>query len=88
MSRSQAGKAKSEGVESGVPDMCLAWPGTWDRRPHGSMYIEMKRKGGRVSPEQHAWHARLRDAGYLVQVCWSCEEAWDAIKLYLSIKDL
>ena len=83
-----AKKAKSEGLKSGVPDICLPVPkGKW----HG-LYIELKRlslkpktarsKGG-VSDAQDEWHIRLRIQGYAVAVCYGADDAILTISRYL-----
>ena len=53
----QVQKAKNEGLMNGVPDICIPRiPALFD----GNIWIEFKRlKGGRVSPEQKAWHEYL-----------------------------
>jgi hypothetical protein len=76
-----AARLKAEGVKKGVPDIFLPLPcGRW----HG-LVIEMKAKGGRISPEQRWWITHLSDAGYQVEVCWNAEEAIDTISNYLGI---
>lgn len=77
-----AGKMQAEGTEKGVPDICVAWPNyTWEKL---GMYIEMKRRGGRISPEQNDWHSRLRRAGYMVVICYSVDEAIEIVERYFS----
>lgn len=71
-----AGKLKAEGVTAGVPDIFIA-----DGRP--GMFIEMKSKEGRVSPEQRDIQTRLLDSGYCVAVCYGWDEARLAAIEYL-----
>jgi hypothetical protein len=67
-----ASRLKTEGVKSGVPDIC--WP--VPRGVFAGLYIEMKvLPGGRVSETQEQWHGDLRSVGYAVAVCWSWRDA-------------
>ncbi|HEY3494812.1 MAG TPA: VRR-NUC domain-containing protein [Polyangiaceae bacterium] len=72
-SKAQAGILKAEGVEAGVPDLCV--PAGID----GSgvpTWVEMKRtKDGRISDAQKDWHAYLRGLGHTVLVCAGFAEA-------------
>lgn len=69
-----ASRLKTEGVKSGVPDVC--WP--VPRGCYPSLYIEMKvLPTGRVSDTQKTWHADLRNIGCAVAVCWN----WRAARL-------
>lgn len=71
---------KAEGKRAGVPDICLPVP----RGIYAGLFIEMKVKPNRVSPEQEAWHERLGAAGNKVEVCWTWHEAREAIEAYLA----
>ena len=84
-------KLKAEGVMRGVPDLFLpvmATPMVEDSKMfrkvlHG-LWIEMKRRrGGRVSPDQAAWHEYLERAGYRVVVARGADEAIAATEEYL-----
>lgn len=76
-------KLAAEGLKPGVPDIC--WP--VPRYPYHGLYIEMKRaKGGSVSPEQKAWVSRLREQGYLVEVCHGFEEAKRVFCGYMALR--
>jgi len=70
---------KAEGKRAGVPDICLPVP----RGIYAALYIELKVKPNRVSPEQAVWHERLGAAGNRVEVCWTWIEAREAIEAYL-----
>lgn len=78
-------RLKREGVRSGVPDLCLAYPAGGD----AALFIEMKRKGGgskskgKISAIQSERHIQLENAGYKVVVCYGCDEAMQAVKEYL-----
>lgn len=75
----EAVNLKAAGVRRGVPDLFLDVP----RGGFHGLRIEMKRKGGVVSPEQREVHAFLDQQGYAVQICWSDGEAIETIKEYL-----
>lgn len=76
-----ASRMKEEGVKKGVPDIFIPCPAGGY---HG-MFIEMKRSGGRVSPEQAAMIKKLQNAGYCVAVCYGWEEAVQQIELYAEV---
>lgn len=82
-----ARKLRAEGVKPGVPDLFLPvsmWidDKVWSTFSRG-LFIEMKRKGGRPTPEQLRWHADLREQGYLVEVCEGFAAAIAMLKTYL-----
>lgn len=68
-----------EGVVRGVADLCLAIP----RKGYGVLWIEMKKKGGRLSPEQKSWGMHQTEIGNKYAVCYSLEEGIDEINSYL-----
>ena len=87
---------KSEGLRKGAPDLMLAVPrviyfsaknasdpGDWKTHFHG-LFLELKRRDGRLSPEQEVFHSLLRDQGYKVVVCWSLQECINEITTYLT----
>jgi len=56
----QGASLKAEGVQAGVPDLCI---------PEWSLWIEMKREsGGIVSPVQSDWIEYLESIGHRVIV--------------------
>lgn len=74
----QMNRLKSEGLQSGVPDIVILLDGG------KSVYIEMKRKnGGVLSKEQKVWIERLKSLGFPVYVCKGSEEAISVAKMYL-----
>jgi len=82
--RAEAARLKAQGVQAGVPDLCLpvARGGC-----HG-LYIELKRiQGGKISPEQTAWMEALKAQGYMVAVCQGWEMASEIIMRYLREKE-
>ena len=72
-------KLKAEGVRRGILDLHLDVP----RGSFHALHIEMKIWPNKPSPEQEAVMRYLVDAGYRVLVCWSAEQAVEAIKQYL-----
>jgi len=85
-------KLKAEGVRAGVPDLFLAKPLVMvhqsavsrhlETTAHG-LWIEMKRRPNKPTPEQEAVILYLRQRGYHVCVCYSADEAIKTIKAYL-----
>ena len=74
-------RLKAEGVVAGVPDIFLAVP----RQGFHGLYVELKRqKGGRLESSQEDIIARLRQAGYRVEVCKGWWEAREVIENYLT----
>jgi len=73
-------RMKAEGLRAGVPDLCLPVP----RNGYGSLYIELKVKGGRVTELQTIWINRLRHWGNRVEVCYGWQEARDVLIDYLT----
>ena len=74
-------RLKAEGVVAGVPDIFLAVP----RQGFHGLYVELKRqKGGSLESSQEDIIARLRQAGYRVEVCMGWWEAREVIENYLT----
>ena len=66
-SASQGAALKAEGVQAGVPDLCV---------PEWLLWIEMKREaGGVVSPVQREWISYLESIGHRVIVAHGFEDA-------------
>ena len=66
-SASQGAALKAEGVQAGVPDLCV---------PEWLLWIEMKREaGGVVSPVQRDWIQYLESIGHRVIVGKGFEDA-------------
>ena len=66
---SQKAKNKRMGVRKGFPDYVIAGR-------NKAIVIEMKRvSGGRVSPEQKAWHEELNKIGLPAFICNGFDEA-------------
>ena len=80
-----AAQMKAEGVRRGVPDVFLAVMRRGnDGRTWGGLFVEMKRKPNKPTPEQEEWIARLRASGYMAVVCYGAAEAQQCIMAYLA----
>lgn len=78
LTSAQAKRAKAQGMRAGILDLSLPVPcGTY----YG-FYCEMKSADGRLSEDQKDVSQRLAKLGYKVVVCYSAEEAIEAIKSY------
>lgn len=73
-----AKKLQREGVKSGVPDLFVPII----QGKIGGMFLEMKRKGGKLSDVQRFWLNQLEEEGYRVKVAFSVDEAIKAIEDY------
>ena len=75
-----ATKLKREGVKAGIPDLFLPEPmaPNW----HG-LYIEVKKKGGKVSKPQKSCMDYLQSIGYMTCVVYSLDDAIREIEKYL-----
>lgn len=69
----------AEGLRSGVPDICLPVP----NHSFAALYIELKKKGGKVSDAQFSWINALTSVGNKVAVCYGADEAIKVIEEYL-----
>lgn len=77
--RLEAKSLKAQGVTPGVPDIFMALPYNGF---HG-LFIELKSKTGRLSEHQKIWLNNLNDRAYRAVVCYSLDEAMDAVTEYL-----
>lgn len=77
--KATAARLKAAGVKAGVPDVCLPVP----RGGYHGLYVEMKFGKNKPTKNQQMWIKGLRENGYKAQVCYSCEDAIEAIKGYL-----
>ena len=75
----EAVRLKAEGVTAGVPDLFLSVPTKY----HHGAYIEMKRKGGRLSDAQKDMIDMLIKLGYACYVCHGFDEARAALIEYM-----
>jgi hypothetical protein len=75
-----AANLKAEGVKASIPDIFLpAARGSW----HG-LFIELKKFGGRATPEQLKMIKRLQVAGYGAIVCVGWQAGRDTLLSYLN----
>lgn len=75
---------RAEGMLAGVPDVLVARVITaTNGKVYGGLWIEFKVRGNKPTDAQRDMHARLRDAGYAVEVCYSVEDAMSACRGYL-----
>lgn len=74
-----AASLKAEGVKSGVSDICLPVA----RSTFHGLYIEMKKPGGKESPQQIRFGEFLTAQGYLYKCCDHWDLARDTIVNYL-----
>jgi len=72
----EAVRLKQEGVTPGVPDMYIPAYGLW---------VEMKRKGGRLSPVQTEMISYLRSIGDTVVVGYGAEDAIRQVSEHIDI---
>ena len=70
---------KAAGVRPGVPDIHL--PIMCGQ--YGGLFIELKVKAGKASPDQEIWKAHLNANGYYATVCYGWSEAVAVIEAYL-----
>jgi hypothetical protein len=75
----EARNLKREGVKAGVSDLFLAYPSGM----YNGFFLEMKRKGGRLSANQKEWLQLVTNAGYAAGVAYSAAEAWKLLTNYL-----
>lgn len=76
----EAIKLKREGVKSGVPDLHL--PKIILKYEYYGLYIEMKYGKNKTSKNQDEYIRRLKNAGYIVKVCYGFDEAKEVIEKY------
>ena len=78
----EARRLKAEGVQSGVPDICVPIP---SGQYHG-LYLEIKRtKGGKLSENQIYWLAFLREKNYYAECAHGFDEAKEIVTRYLAL---
>ena len=75
---SVAVQLKMEGVTRGIAD--LFWP--LKRHDYCGLYIEMKMHPNKPTPEQLEFMQYAHAQGYCALVCYSADEAIDALKWY------
>lgn len=78
LSKNQAGRAKTQGMLSGVPDLFLPVP----KNGFHGLFIEMKSEKGRLSTNQTCFLSKVELLGYKIAVCYSANEAIKTIENY------
>lgn len=73
---------KSMGVLKGTSDLFIAWP----VKDYAGLWIEVKSKKGRLSPEQKSFIERMNRIGYFASVAYGADQIIDTIKWYLSLE--
>jgi hypothetical protein len=63
------GILKGDGTKPGWPDLAFVWKG-------GGAFIEVKRPGGRLSPDQKAIHEHLRSLSWPVETVDNVNDAY------------
>ncbi len=76
----EAVNLKRQGVESGIPGLCLPVP----RRNFHGLYIEMKTGKNKPTDKQKEWLHDLTEQGYCTSICWGFDEAKEIILDYLN----
>ena len=87
-----ATKLKAEGVQKGMPDICLPVA----RGGYHALYIELKVKGdkvlkitrGTLKPHQKDRIERLLKQGNLAVCCWGQDDAKDLLMRYIEGKEI
>lgn len=79
-SKSQGSKMKAAGYVKGCPDLLIFEP----RGGYFGLMIEMKREGGRATPEQIVFIEQLRQRNYFAVVCTGSQEAMNVISKFMS----
>lgn len=70
---------KSQGVTSGVADLCLALPTC----QYGALYIELKYGKNKQSENQKNWQAECEANGNKYIICYTLNEAFEHIVPYI-----
>ena len=78
----EAANLKRQGVKAGVPDLCLPVA----RGSYHGLYIELKYSKNKPTELQEGWLTRLRQQGYVAEVCYGWEYAAEVLKKYLELK--
>jgi hypothetical protein len=87
-----ASQLKAEGVKAGVLDIFLPVPKIYVDKITGNqfaycgLFIEMKYGTNKPSPEQEEFANAVVRQGYYVALCYSWQEAVEAIKNYYALE--
>lgn len=78
-------RLKLLGLEKGVPDLLIFTPSPMNPQYRG-IAIEMKAdRGGKVSPVQAEYIRRLKEIGWLAEVCYGAEDAIEMIEYFYEL---
>ena len=77
----QGARMKAAGYRKGWPDLLILEP----RGEYHGLAIELKVKGGRVSPAQREVLAAMRERGYCAEVAVGFDQARRLIDTYLTV---
>lgn len=76
-------KLKKMGLTSGYPDIFIAVPRMLSVFDYScGLFIEMKAKGEKAMAHQLEIHNELRESRYIVEICYSSDEAIKVTKEY------
>lgn len=75
---------KKMGVLKGASDIFMAWP---NGGYHG-LFIEVKSKVGRLSPEQKEFLERMKSVGYKAEVCYGADAVINTMKEYIGYQGI
>ena len=73
---------KRAGLKKGVPDICVPVP----NEKYHALYIEMKVKPNKPSPEQLELLSQLNSQGNYAILCWSASAAMEILDNYIGNK--
>lgn len=77
----QGARAKKAGLKAGFPDLFLPCV----RGIYAGLFVELKIKPNKPTPDQIIWIEYLNQAGYLAKVCYGYEESTKTIQDYLCL---
>lgn len=77
--KAEAGIAKAMGQKAGIPDLCIIHEGN-------PIFIELKAKGGRVSPAQQHMQYDLTFAGAHATTCYSLQEVESYLTIFMTLR--
>lgn len=72
---------KQMGVLKGASDLFMAWPML--EKGYCGLFIEVKSKTGKATPEQLAFIKRMNEVGYFAKLCYGADEVISTIQEYL-----
>jgi len=70
---------KRMGTLKGASDLFIAWPNS----DYHGLFIEVKSKVGRPTPEQKQFLQRMRDVGYKAEICYGAAQVINTMQEYI-----